>query len=140
MMKIEKFNNFLIEKLDYSDIKDRLENDYNDFKLDLIEMIEDSLKGSTDTVNMIDIENFISDYISSGKDANMIDGLIEDNDIFNFYLKYQSDIDELLNDSGYMGKSPKDNNVYSLYDVIIDGTKESILLIINNINNEIFKK
>ncbi|MFW6225978.1 MAG: hypothetical protein ACOC3V_03390 [bacterium] len=139
-MKIERFKNFLVEKLDYSDIEERIDDDFSEIKVDIINMIEDSLKGATESVNMIDVENFISDYISSGKDANMIDGLIEDNDIFNFYLKFQSDIDELLNDSGYMEKSPKDNNVFSLYDVVIDGTKESILLILNKINDELFNE
>ena len=139
-MKIEKFKNFLVERLDYSDIEDRLDAEYNELKVEIVKMIEDSLKGATETVNMIDIENFISDYISSGKDANMIDGLIEDNDIFNFYLKHQSSIDELLNDSGYMGESPTTNNVFSLYDVVIDGTKEAILLILNKINTELFSE
>ena len=138
-MKIEKFKNFLVERLDYSDIEDRLDAEYNELKVEIVKMIEDSLKGATETVNMIDIENFISDYISSGKDANMIDGLIEDNDIFNFYLKHQSSIDELLNDSGYMGESPTTNNVFSLYDVVIDGTKDSILVILNRLSDELFE-
>lgn len=139
-MKVIKYYNFINEKLDLDDIKERLNDDYSELKNGLIKMIEDSLKGSTEIVNMIDIENFIGDYISSGKDASMIDGIIEDNDIFNFYLKYQSDIDELLNDKKYMDKSPKENNVYSLYDVVIDGTKQSVLETLKLINNELFKK
>lgn len=139
-MKIEKYNNFINEKLDFNDIRERLDDDYSELKNGLIEMIEESLKGSTEVVNMIDIENFIGDYISSGKDASMIDGIIEDNDIFNFYLKYQSDIDELLNDTKYMDKSPKENNVYSLYDVVIDGTKQSVLEALKMINKNLFKK
>lgn len=139
-MKIEKYNNFINEKLDFDDIRERLDDNYSELKNGLIEMIEESLKGSTEVVNMIDIENFIGDYISSGKDASMIDGIIEDNDIFNFYLKYQSDIDELLNDTKYMDKSPKENNVYSLYDVVIDGTKQSILEALKMINKSLFKK
>lgn len=139
-MKIEKYNNFINEKLDFNDIRERLDDNYSELKNGLIEMIEESLKGSTEVVNMIDIENFIGDYISSGKDASMIDGIIEDNDIFNFYLKYQSDIDELLNDTKYMDKSPKENNVYSLYDVVIDGTKQSVLEALKMINKSLFKK
>ena len=139
-MKIEKFKNFLVEKLDYSDIESRLDSENIELKNDIIEMIEDSLKSSTETVNMIDLENFINDYISSGKDASMIDGLIEDNDIFNFYLKFQSEIDELLNNIDYMDKTPNENNVFSLYDVVIDGTKESILVILKKINDELFSE
>ena len=127
-MKIEKYTNYVVEKLDMNDIEQRLGDKYGELKNGLVTLMEESLKTTKeDNVNMIDIENFIGDYISSGKDANMIDGVIEDNDIFNFYLKYQSDIDELLNDTKYMDTTPKSNGVYSLYDVVIDGTKQSVL-------------
>jgi hypothetical protein len=140
-MKIEKYTSFINEKLDYEDIKQRVGDKYAELKNGLILMIEESLKSTNeDNVNMIDIENFISDYISSGKDASMIDEFIEDNDIFNFYLKYQADVDELLNDSKYMDKSPKSNNVYSLYDVIIDGTKQAVLEALKAMNKDLFKK
>jgi len=140
-MEIKKFTNYIFEKIDLDDVKERIGNKYTELKSGLIELIEDSLKNnSNDNINMIDIENFISDYISSGKDANMIDGIIEDNDIFNFYLKYQSDIDELLNNSKYMDNSPKHNNVYSLYDVVIDGTKDAVLEALKMINKDLFKK
>jgi len=139
--KIEKFKNYIVEKLDINDIEQRLGDKYAELKNGLIILIEDSLKTTKENnVNMIDIENFIGDYISSGKDASMIDGVIEDNDIFNFYLKYQSDIDELLNATKYMDLSPKENNVYSLYDVVIDGTKQSILESIKMIQSDLFQK
>jgi hypothetical protein len=70
----------------------------------------------------------------------MINKLVEDNDIFNFYLKFQSEIDELLNDTKYMDESPSNNNVFSLYDVVIDGTKQSILDILESIKDKLFKK
>lgn len=139
--KIEKFNSYIVEKLDIKDIEQRLGDKYSELKVGLVTMIEESLKTSQeDNINMIDIENFISDYISSGKDASMIDGIIEDNDIFNFYLKYQSDIDELLNDTKYMDTTPKSNGVYSLYDIIIDGTKQSVLEALKMMRKDLFKK
>ena len=139
--KIEKFNTYIVEKLDTNDIEQRLGDKYKELKNGLVTMIEESLKTSKeDNVNMIDIENFIGDYISSGKDASMIDGVIEDNDIFNFYLKYQSDIDELLNDTKYMDASPSSNGVYSLYDVVIDGTKQSVLEALKMMRKDLFKK
>lgn len=139
--KIEKFNSYITEKLDTEDIKSRLGDKYSELKNGLITMIEESLKTSEkDNINMIDIENFITDYISSGKDASMIDGVIEDNDIFNFYLKYQSDIDELLNDTKYMDTTPKSNGVYGLYDIVIDGTKQSVLEALKMMRKDLFKK
>ncbi len=140
-MKIEKYTNYVVEKLDLNDIEQRLGDKYGELKNGLIALMEESLKTTKeDNVNMIDIENFIGDYISSGKDANMIDDVIEDNDIFNFYLKYQSDIDELLNDTKYMDTTPKSNGVYSLYDVVIDGTKQSVLEALKMIRKDLFKK
>jgi len=140
-MQIKKYSSFLFEKLDFDDIKERLDDSYIDLKSELIEMIDDTLKSTKNSeITMIDLEDFISDYISSGKDANMINNLIEDNEIFNFYLKFQSDIDELLNEIKYMEETPKEHNVFSLYDVIIDGTKQSILESLETIQNELFKK
>ena len=69
----------------------------------------------------------------------MIDALIEDNDIFNLYLTHQSDFDELLNDTGYMEQTLKDNNVFSLYDVVIDGTKRGILNLVEILQSELFE-
>jgi len=140
-MKIRKYSSFLVEKLDFDDIKERLDDSYIDLKSELIEMIEETLKNIKNAeITMTDLEDFINDYISAGKDANMIDKLVEDNDIFNFYLKFQSEIDELLNETKYMDESPSDNNVFSLYDVVIDGTKQSILDILESIKDKLFKK
>lgn len=138
--KIEKFSTYIVEKLDTEDIESRLGDKYSELKRGLITMIEESLKTSKeDNINMIDIENFIGDYISSGKDASMIDGIIEDNDVFNFYLKHQSDIDEILNDTKYMDTSPSSNGVFSLYDVIIDGSKQSVLEALKMMKKDLFK-
>ncbi|MFA5586135.1 MAG: hypothetical protein WDA02_06265 [Saccharofermentanales bacterium] len=140
-MQIRKYSSFLVEKLDFDDIKERLDDSYIDLKSELIEMIEETLKNIKNAeITMTDLEDFINDYISAGKDANMIDKLVEDNDIFNFYLKFQSEIDELLNETKYMDESPSDNNVFSLYDVVIDGTKQSILDILESIKDKLFKK
>ena len=140
-MQIRKYSSFLVEKLDFDDIKERLDDSYIDLKSELIEMIEETLKNIKNAeITMTDLEDFINDYISAGKDANMIDKLVEDNDIFNFYLKFQSEIDELLNETKYMDESPSNNNVFSLYDVVIDGTKQSILDILESIKDKLFKK
>ena len=140
-MEIKKYSSFLFEKLDFDDIKERLDDSYIDLKSELIEMIEETLKSTKNAeITMTDLEDFINDYISAGKDANMINKLVEDNDIFNFYLKFQSDIDEFLNETKYMDESPSKHNVFSLYDVIIDGTKQSILDSLEIIQKELFKK
>lgn len=139
-MEIKKYGNFLLENIDYEDINEKLKDkELIELKISLIESIESNIKVSeSENVNLRDIENFVDDYLSVGKDADMIAELTDDNDIFNFYLKFQSEIDELLNDDGYMDKSPKENNVFGLYDVIIDGTKSAILSLLEDIKEELF--
>lgn len=140
-MKIQKYSNYITEKLDFKDIKQKIGNTYPELKTGIVEMIESTLKSTKEAeITMIDLEDFINDYISTGKDANMINKLIEDTDIFNFYLKYQTDVDEILNDKKYMDESPRSHDVFSLYDVIIDGTKQSILESLKIIRKELFKK
>lgn len=138
-MKLKKYTDFLVtEALDIEELKSGLKDNYLELKKDLIDLIDESLKESkNDIYNMIDVNNFINDYISGGKESRMIDGLIEDNSVFNFYLKNQSDIDHLLNESLYMEQTPKDNDVYSLYDFVIDGTKQAILKILKDIKNDL---
>ena len=138
-MEVKKYNEFYIaENLDLDKLNAKLTEDYKDLKADLIDIINDTMEETSDeSIKNEDLLSFIDEYISKGKDANLLDGLIEDNDIFNFYLKHQSDIDELLNETGYLDKTPKDNNVFSLYDVIIDGTKEAIIKTLEKIKEEI---
>ena len=138
-MEIRKFSEFQInEKLDLEKLSGIMSDDYKDLKDDLIDMINNILEDESDeNIKNEDLFSFIDDYIKKGKTANLIDGLIEDNDIFNFYLKHQSDIDELLNKTNYLSKSPKDNNVFSLYDVIMDGTKDAIVEVLKEIKKEL---
>lgn len=138
-MKIKKLTDFsLNEKLDLPKIDNNFSEDYKDFKNDLVDIINKILEENSDeSVKNDDLLNFINEYINDGKTSTKIDSLNDDNDVFNFYLKHQSDIDELLNKSGYMDKSLKENNVFSLYDVIIDGTKQSIIEILSIMKKEI---
>jgi len=128
-MEIKKYSTYLTEALDLDKINEKIGESFFELKIDLLELINDTLEESEDIkhVNEKDLDEFLTNYIAAGKDVDMIDELIEDNDIFNFYLKHQSDFDELLNDTGYMEKSPEENSVFSLYDIIIDGTKQGII-------------
>ena len=140
-MKVQRFSNYIVEKMDFKDIEEKMGDSYKELKNGLIQKIKETLESTKEAnLTITDVEDFIADYLSYGKEANMINGIIEDNDIFNFYLKYQSDVDEILNDKGYMGESPKKHEVFSLYDVIIDGTKHSIIEILKLIQKEIFTK
>jgi hypothetical protein len=63
---------------------------------------------------------------SNSIEMDDLDGFIEDNDVFDFYLKYKGDIDELLMNIEFFNDPPKDNDIYSLYDFIIIGTKNAV--------------
>lgn len=137
-MKITNYTQYINEALNIKKIKSDLSDTYSDLKNELIDLINNTLEESDKEVKKTDLNNFFNEYITSGKNNDMIDSLIEDNDIFNFYLKYQSDFDSILNETGYMEKTPKQNNVYSLYDVIIDGTKQGIWDLIEIMQSELF--
>jgi hypothetical protein len=98
---------------------------YDGIKDDLKEMIEKSLKTSDSKT----FEDFISAYIKD-PETTQIQGLINDSDIYEFYLKYRNDIDQILSDNSFFEKAPSDSDSFSLYDYIIVGTKRALKEII----------
>lgn len=139
-MKIRTFSTYLNEALDINELTEQFGDSFPELKKDLLSLINNTLEQtSSKSVKQEDLNDFMTKYLTTGKDVDMIDELIEDNDIFNFYLKHQSDFDELLNDTGYMEKTPHENNVFSLYDITIDGTKQGILNMIEILQYDLFK-
>lgn len=96
--------------------------------------LTDMIKKSLNTSDSKTVEDFISAY-KKDSEKNQIEGLINNADIYDFYLKYDEDIDEILTKNNFYDKSPKELNVFSLYDYIIVGTKEAVNYIINSFNN-----
>lgn len=94
------------------------------------EMIEQTIENSGGEYKM-----FIDSYIKSPDDIK-IEGLINDSDIYDFYIKYRNEIDELLNDVRYFDIVPSEVNVLGLYDYIIIGTTRSITEIVKILSNE----
>ena len=139
-MKIRNFSNYLNEELEITELEEEVGESFPELKMDLLDLINLTLEETSDIKNVKkeDLNDFFTNYITAGKDSEMIDQLVEDNDIFNFYLKHQSDFDELLNDTGYMEKTPQENNVFSLYDVVIDGTKQGIWNLIEMMQSDLF--
>ncbi len=96
--------------------------------------LTDMIKKSLNTSDSKTVEDFISAY-KKDSEKNQIEGLINNADIYDFYLKYDEDIDEILTKNNFYDKSPKELNVFSLYDYIIVGTKKAVNLLINSLNN-----
>lgn len=118
-MKFKSFREFVLEQNLESD--EKKQSIYSDLIGDVKEMIEKSLNSSDQKTS----EDFISAYLKDSE-KNRIEGLINDADIYEFYLKYKNNIDEILSDINFYDDSPSDKDVFSLYDYIISGTKEAL--------------
>lgn len=136
-MIVKKYTDYLSEAIEIEGVESKLGNDYIELKKDLIENIEKTLNRYERKPVLNDLIEFLEDYKKGGKDSTLIDDLIEDRDIFDFYMKNQSDIDEILTKNNFFDNPPQKYNVYGLYSVVIEGTKESILMIIDILLNEL---
>lgn len=94
---------------------------YSEVKQEILSMIENTIKNNGGEGT----DQFIESFIKNSEDVK-IEGLINDSDIYDFYLKWRNDIDEVLNDVKYYDEVPSDMNIFGLYDYIIKGTKKAI--------------
>lgn len=113
-MKIKRF----YEQDEFSD--ESLDEKYEDLKETIKTMIETTIKNSGG-----EYDTFLNSFVRSPENYK-IEGLINDNEIYEFYLKWRNDIDSLLNDINYFNEAPIENDVFGLYDYVIDGTKKAI--------------
>ena len=130
-MKIYRYNQFITEALK-DDFSASLDNKYKDVKEELIDMIEKSIKSDDKEV----FNKFIDSYVKSPDDSS-IEGLINDADVYDFYLKYRNDIDEVLNGIKYFDDTPSEENVYGVYEYTIKATKKAISEFIRLIKDEV---
>ena len=72
-----------------------------------------------------EFKSFVDSFIKTPEDVK-IEGLINDSDIYDFYLKWRNDIDEILNNSKFFDEVPSELNSFGLYDFMIKGTERAI--------------
>jgi hypothetical protein len=125
----------LNENLD-DQLKDKLSEKYLSLKRGVLLLIDGSLD-ENQKKELVNVQNYLSDIEKNGLDNVKITGLIEDADVQNFYLKYKNDIDTLLKDKGYFTDKIAPN-VYSLYDMMLNGTKKAVQYVVEILNNELF--
>ena len=113
-MKLKYFNQFVFEQAEESEVKDT--SMFTDLQDDLKEMIEKSLKTSDEKT----LEDFIDAYLRDSE-KTQIEGLINDSDIYEFYLKYRNNIDEILSDA-----TDSITNGNNIIDNLYHGIKESL--------------
>jgi hypothetical protein len=140
---MKKFDEFfrLNEKLS-DELENKLESDYLSLKKGVLELVENSVD---EPEKLLNVQNFIHDYVKYydndkyyNDEDTILEGFIEESDIYEFYLKYQTDIDELLTDKEFFDEMPSKLNVYGLYDYLIEGTKKAVLYAMEIIYKDLF--
>lgn len=129
-MKILKWEKFF-EQVEDEEIVNLDQNKYEDLKSGVKSLLEESL-GTEDPKMTSD---FIKTYIQNPEETQII-GFINDADVYEFYLKYRNDIDEILSDVNWYDEIPSENNIFSVYDFVIESTKKSVLEIMNILSEE----
>jgi hypothetical protein len=128
-MKILKWNKFF-EQVEEEDIVN-LDNKYEDLRSGVKSLLEESL--GTDDKKTVD--DFIKNYIKNPEETQIV-GFINDSDIYDFYLKYRNDIDAILSDLNWYDEVPSENNIFSVYDFVIQSTKKSVFDVLTILSEE----
>lgn len=130
---IKKFTNYKIFEAEDTDISSEVEKSdelslerFSDLRDEIVDMIKKSLGSKSETV----VDDFIQEFNRSPED-NVIEGLINDSDVYDFYLMWRTDIDDVLSAINYFDEVPSEDKVYSLYDYIIRGTKRAVQEIVS---------
>jgi hypothetical protein len=120
---IKKYQQFINESNEdpQSDSDISKESKYSEVKDEIKTLIDNTIENSGG-----EFKSFVESYIKSSEDVK-IEGLINESDIYEFYLKFRNDIDEVLNDSKFFDESPSDISTFGLYDYMIKGTQRAIL-------------
>jgi hypothetical protein len=98
----------------------------------LVEAIEELLDNTVNTSDAETRADFIRVYLQDETDDTNIIGLINDSDVYEFYLTYRSEIDDVLVSSNFFDDAPSELNVFGVYDYIVYSTKQAVKNIISN--------
>jgi hypothetical protein len=132
-MKIKRYNNFIFEMNEIDGEEGNVDvSRFDDIKSEINEFIEKSVNSTDEKM----VKDFIESYVRN-PDETEIEGLINDSEVYDFYLKYRNDIDEILSNINFYDEVPSEMNSFSLYDYVIRGTKKAIEEIISMINEEV---
>ena len=93
---------------------------FTEIKDEVKSMIEKTIEKSGGELNQ-----FVDSFNKNPEDVK-IEGFINDSDIYDFYLKWRNDNDEVLNDIKFFDENPVKINVIGLYDYVIKGTEKAL--------------
>jgi hypothetical protein len=125
-----KYKYILYESLE-NQLKSKLNNEYISLKNGILNLIEKTIKND----NLNEAKKFINEYIQNPV-IEKIEGFNNISELYNFYLKFQNDIDEICLKNNFYRQNPEELNIKSLYDYIIEGSKSAILNIFKKIQSE----
>ncbi len=112
-------------KDDNSDISH--DSKFTEIKDEVKLMIENTIEKSGG-----EFESFVDSFIKNPEDVK-VEGFINDSDIYDFYLKWRNDIDEVLNDVKFFDEVPTEMNAFGLYEYVIKGTEKAFSEIVKTI-------
>jgi hypothetical protein len=92
---------------------------FTEIKDEVKSMIENTIKNSGG-----EYSGFVDSFNKNPDDVK-VEGFINDSDIYDFYLKWRNDIDEVLNSIKFFDKLPSDVNAFGLYEYVIKGTQKA---------------
>ena len=129
-IKLEINIQFMIKKY-FEYIKESQEDGkYQELKDKVVSLIQDTI----DEEKQYDsVEEFVDSYMKKG-DVE-IRGLIKQDDLYQFYLDWRNDIDEILNNINFFDEIPSKMNSIGLYDYIIAGVKRAVKEVVKMIQN-----
>jgi len=129
-MNLKKFNQFISEGLGDDNI-DKFQ-EYESLKQDLLNMIENSVNSN----DMSLVNEFIDSFISDSESTN-VEGLVNDSDVYEFYLKYINEIDEILDNIEFFSRTPESEGALGLYDFLVKGTRNALIELFKMIKNDL---
>lgn len=123
---IKKFLQYINEADEFEAEVEKSETDesesskFVEIKDELKRMIEETIEK-----DKVDYNGFVKSFLRNPKDVK-IKGLTSSSDLYEFYIKWRNDIDEILSDINFFDESPSDSNSFGLYDYTINGTQKAI--------------
>lgn len=130
LTQLKRYDQFIKEGMGDDNV-DKFQ-EYESIKQDLLNKVESSVNSNDSSL----INEFIGSYITNSEDTN-IEGLINDSDIYEFYLKYVNEIDEVLNSINYFENSPESEGTLGLYDFLVKGTNVALVELIKMIKSDL---
>jgi hypothetical protein len=101
---------------------------YTEVKEEINKMIENTIQKSGG-----ELKSFIESFEKNPEDVK-VEGFINDSDIYDFYLKFRNDVDEILNNIKFYDESPTEVNAFGLYEYVIKGTERAFMEVVKMIN------